>query len=93
MFSNAVKMMIFISDVQYYVSIKLCKTTRSIHLFKTLGTLKPENIKLNRNYIWDVLDIGWKEVSVTFSDNKINLPGVVTIKLPRHDQNQMHDEE
>ena len=43
--------------------------------------LKPENIKLNQNYIWDTLEIDWKEVSVTFNDNKINLPRVVTIKL------------
>ena len=57
MFCNAVKIMIFISDVQYYVPIKLCKTTRSIHLFKIIGTLKPENIKLNQNYIWDTLEI------------------------------------
>ena len=42
MFSNAVKIMIFISDVQYYVPIKLCKTTGSIHLFKITGTIKPE---------------------------------------------------
>ena len=34
MFSNAVKIMIFISDVQYYVPTKLCKNG-SIHLFKT----------------------------------------------------------
>ena len=47
MFSNAVKIMIFISDVQYYVSIKLCKTAGNIHLFKIIGTLKHENIKLN----------------------------------------------
>ena len=47
MFSNTVKIMIFISDVQYYVPIKLCKTTGSIHLFKIIGTLKPKNIKLN----------------------------------------------
>ena len=40
MFSNAVKIMIFISDVQYYVPIKLCKTAGSIHLFKIMGTLK-----------------------------------------------------
>ena len=33
MFSNAVKIMIFISDVQYYIPIKLCKSTGSIHLF------------------------------------------------------------
>ena len=43
--------------------------------------LKPENTKLNRNYIWDTLEIDWKEVSVTFNDNQINLARVVTIKL------------
>ena len=47
MFSNTVKIMIFISDVQYYVPIKLCNTTGSIHLFKITGMLKPENVKLN----------------------------------------------
>ena len=81
MFSNAVQIMIFISDVQYYVPIKLCKITGSIHLFKIIGMLKPENIKLNQNYVSDTLEIDWKEVSVTFNDNKINLPRVVTIKL------------
>ena len=73
--------MIFIADVQNYIPIKLCKTVGSIHVFKITGTLKPENIKLNKNYIWDMLDIHWKEVTVTFNDNKINLPRVVTIKL------------
>ena len=80
-FSNAVKIMLFLSDVQYYIPIKLCKTEGSIHIFKIIGMLKPESIKLNRNYIWDTLEIDWKEVSVTFSDNKINLPRVVTIKF------------
>ena len=50
-------------------------------MFKIIGTLKPENIKLNKNYIWDTLEIDWKEVSGTLNDNKINLPRVVTIKL------------
>ena len=44
-FSNAVKIMMFISDVQNYVPIKLCKAAGSIHSFKIRGTLKPENIK------------------------------------------------
>ena len=48
-FSNAVKIMIFISDVQNYVPIKLCKTVGSIHLFKFIGMLKAENIKLIKN--------------------------------------------
>ena len=43
--------------------------------------LKAENIKLNKNYIWDTLEIDWKEVIVTFNENEINLPRVVTIKL------------
>ena len=81
MFANSVKIMIFISDVQYYVPIKLCKTTGSIPLFKVIGMLKPENIKLNQHFIWDTLEIDWKEVSVTFNDKKINLPRIVTIKL------------
>ena len=84
MFSNAVKIMKFISDVQHYIPIKLCKTAGSIHLFKITGTLKAENIKLNKNYIWDMLEIDSKEVTVTFNENKINLPTVVTIKL--HDK-------
>ena len=49
-FSNAVKIMIFISDVQNYIPIKLCKTAGSIHLFKITGMLKAENIKLNKNF-------------------------------------------
>ena len=32
-FSNVVKIMLFISDIQNYVPIKLCKTAGSIHLF------------------------------------------------------------
>ena len=73
--------MIFISDVKNYIPIKLFKTSGSIHLFKITNMLKAENIKLNKYYIWDMLEIDWKEVTGTFSDNKINLPRVVTIKF------------
>ena len=80
-FSNAVKIMIFLSDVQNYVPINLCKTAGSNHLFKVIGTLKAKNIKLNKNCLWDTLEIDWKEVIVTFNGNKIDLPKVVIIKL------------
>ena len=49
-FSGAVMTIVFISDVQNYILIKLCKTAGSIHLFKISGTLRAENIKLNKNY-------------------------------------------
>ena len=80
-FSNAVKIMLFISDIQNYVPIKLCKTAGSIHLFKITGILKPEDIKLNKNYLWDTMEIDWKEVTATFNDNKINLPRIVVVRL------------
>ena len=73
--------MIFISDVQNYLPIKFCKTAGSIHLFKIIGILKAENIKLNKNYLWDTLEIDWKEATVTFNGNKIDLPKVVIIEL------------
>ena len=50
-------------------------------MFKIKGTLKSGDIKLNRNYLWDTLEIDWKEVTVTFNDNKIELPKIVAIKI------------
>ena len=44
LFSNVVKIMLFKSDVQYYVPIKLCKTAGSIHLFKITGILIPDKV-------------------------------------------------
>ena len=67
--------------------IKLCKTVGGIHLFKIKGTLKPEDIKLDKNYLWDMMEIDWKEVTVTFNDNKINFPRIVVVRL--HDKTKV----
>ena len=80
-FSNAIKVMLFISDIQNNVPIKLCKTAGSIHLFKMKGTLKSGYIKLNKNYLWDTLEIYWNRVTVTFNDNRIELPKIIAIKI------------
>ena len=81
LFSNAVKIMLFISDAQCYIPVKMCRTARNIHLFKITGKLIPEHIKLKRNILWDIKEIDWKEINVTFNGNKINLPASVTIWL------------
>ena len=73
--------MLFISNVQNYVRIKLCKTSGSIHLFKIKSTLKSRDITLNRNYLWDTLEINWNKITITFNDNKIDLPKIVAIKI------------
>ena len=80
-FSNIVKVMLFISGVPNYILIKLCKTSGSIHLFKIKGTLKPGDIKLNRHYLWDTLEINWNEIKLTLNGNKIDLPKIITIKM------------
>ena len=46
LFSNTIKIMLFISEEQYYVPIKLCRTAGSIHLFKIPSTSVPESVKL-----------------------------------------------
>ena len=65
LFSNAVKVMLFISDSQYYIPLKLCRTAGSIHLFRITGKLTPKYIELKRNVIRDVIEIYWKEVNMT----------------------------
>ena len=80
-FSNIVKIVLFILDVQNYIPIKLCKTSGSIHLFKIKGTLKPRDIKLNKNHLWNTLEINLDKIILTFNDNKIDLPKMITIRM------------
>ena len=78
-YSNTIKIMIFLSDIKSYILIKLCKTSRSIHLFKLTGSIKKENITLHKNTLWDIMEIDWQLVTITLSGNVINLPGSVII--------------
>ena len=70
-FSNAVKILLFISDSQYYVPAKLSRTTGSIHPFIITGKLTPECIKLKINILWDVIELDWKEVDMTMNGSEI----------------------
>ena len=40
-----------------------------------------EKVKTNRYYIWDILEMEWKEVKVTFNGKVVNLQKSITIKL------------
>ena len=79
--SNVVKIMLFISDIQYYVPVKLYKTAGSIHLFKITGKIMMDKVKLSKHYIWDILEIDWSEVKITFNGKVINLPKSITVRL------------
>ena len=84
-YSNTIKILIFISNIKSYVLIKLYlkhsihKTTDSIHLFKLMGSLQKEDIMLHRNKVRDILEIDWKNVTLTVNGNVINLPGSVIV--------------
>ena len=73
--------MLFTSDVQYYVPLKLCRTGDSIHLFKITGKLLPEHVKLNKHMLWGFIDIDWKEANVILNGNNIKLPTSVILPL------------
>ena len=70
LFSNAIKIMLFISDAEYNMPIKLCTTAGSIHLFKITGKLSPEQVKLKRNILWDIIELDWKKVNMTLNGTR-----------------------
>ena len=76
-FSN----ILFISDVQHYIPIKLCKTSGSPHLFKIKGTLKSEDIRLNKHYLWDMLEINWDNIKLSHNSSEIELLQIIMIKM------------
>ena len=88
-FSNVVKIVLFISDVQHYIPIKLCKTSGSPHLFKIKGTLKSEDIRLNKNYLWDMLEVNWNKIKLLLNSNETELPQIITIKM--HDKTRVRE--
>ena len=81
MFSNVAKVMLFISNTQSYVPITLCKLAVIIHVFTIRWRLTPDKIKHKKNWIWDVLEIEWKEISVTLNGNEIKLPSSVILSF------------
>ena len=42
---------------------------------------RSEDIKLNKIYLWDTLEINWDKIKLTFNSSKIELPKLVTIKI------------
>ena len=81
LFSNNTKILLFVSNAHSHVPIKLCRVAGSINLFQIKGRLNPENMKLKKNWIWDVLEIDWSDISIMLNDNEINLPRSIIIPI------------
>ena len=40
-----------------------------------------DKVKLNKYYIWDILEIDWSKVKVAFNGKVINLPKSIMVRL------------
>ena len=40
-----------------------------------------EDIKLNKNYLGDTLEINWDKIKLSFNSNEIKLPKLVMMKI------------
>ena len=83
-YSNTVTIMLFFSDVKQYIPVKLCKSAGSIHLFQMYGQLNSDQIVLEKNCLWDMIRINWKEVFVTLNGVILQMPK--TVKIPIRDK-------
>ena len=75
------KVMLFLSNTRSYVPIKLCRIAGSIHLFRIRGRLTTEYVRLKGNWIWDVFEIDWSDISITLNGNDINFPSLIIISF------------
>ena len=84
LYSNTVTVMLFFSDIKQYVPVKLSKTMGNIHLFQIYGQLTPDQITLQRKYLWDIIRIDCREVFVTLNGTIRQLP--ILVKIPLRDK-------
>ena len=84
LYSNTVIIMLFFSDVKQYIPVKLCKSAGSIHIFQLYGQVNSDQIVLEKNCLWDMMRIDWKEVFVTLNGTIIKRPK--SVKVPIRDK-------
>ena len=81
LFSNMLKIKLFLADRKSYVSIDLNKIARNTHLFKLTGELSLDNVTLRKNWIWHVLEIRWDNICIILYGKDIHLPTMLVIPL------------
>ena len=81
LFSNSIKVKLFVADNHCYIPLHLNKLAGNVHLLKLHGVLMKENLTLRRNWIWDILEIDWTDIYLLQDHKEINLPVTVAIPL------------
>ena len=81
LYSNTVTIMLFFSDIKQYIPVKLSKSVSSIRLFQIYGQLSSDQKVLEKNCLWDMITINWKEVFVTLNSTMVQMPKSVKVLL------------
>ena len=81
LFSNSIKVKLFIADNHCYIPLPLNKLAGSINLITLHGVLRKENLVLRKNWTWNFLEIDWTDVYLLQDHKEINLPVTVAIPL------------
>ena len=76
-----VKVKLFLADTMSCVSLNLNQSAGNTHLFKLMGELSPNEVILNKNWIWDVLEVKWGNTCITLNDKEIHLPTILLVPL------------
>ena len=84
LYSNRVTIMLFFSDIKKYITVKLCKSAGSVYLFQLYGQLNSDQIVQEKNCLWDMIKIDWKEVFLTLNGTIIKMPK--SVKVPLRDK-------
>ena len=81
LFSNLVKIKVILANTKSYVSLNLSQSAGNTHLFKLMGKISPNDVILNKNWIWDVLEGKWGNTCINLNDKEIHLPTNLLITL------------
>ena len=79
LFSNMIKIKLFLADTKSYVPLDLNKIARNTHLFKLTGEVSLDNVTLRKNWIWDVLEIRCDDIHIIQNEKEIHLPTTLVI--------------
>ena len=70
LFSNMVKIKLFLADTKSYGSLDSNKIARHTHLFKLTGELSLNKVTLRKNWIWDVLEIRCDDIHIILNEKR-----------------------
>ena len=76
-----VKIKLFLADTKSYVSLNLNQSTGNTHLFKLIGELSSDSVALQKNWIWDVLEIKWGNTCIILDNKEIHPPTILLVPL------------